>query len=317
MTSTGDARIPFVIAADQAEVELASWAAAHRAAIDAWLLEHRALLFRGFALRDAPAFHAAVCASSAGPLLEYRDRSTPRYEVGQRVYVSTVYPPNERIHLHNEGTYWTTWPLKIYFCCLQPAATGGETPIADMRRVAARIDPQVQEEFRRKQVMYVRNYNPGIGLSWQDAFQAEDPREVEAYGAHHGIAMVWHGDGRLRTRQTRPAFRAHPRTAESIWFNHAAFFHVSSLKPRVREALLSAYGEEDLPYNTYFGDATPIPADMVAHIRDAYAAEQVAFPWQAGDVLMLDNMTMAHARESYTGDRTVIVAMTEAHSDAH
>src|SRR5581483_4006001 len=173
-----------------------------------------------------------------------------------------------------------------------PAATGGETPIADMRRVAARIDPQVQEEFRRKQVMYVRNYNPGIGLSWHDA-------------------------GRLRTRQTRPAFRAHPRTAESIWFNHAAFFHVSSLKPRVREALLSAYGEEDLPYNTYFGDATPIPADMVAHIRDAYAAEQVAFPWQAGDVLMLDNMTMAHARESYTGDRTVIVAMTEAHSDAH
>jgi alpha-ketoglutarate-dependent taurine dioxygenase len=308
---------PFVVHAggEASDTDLASWASAHRDLVSRWLLEHRALLFRGFRVPDAEAFHAAVCATSPGPLLEYRDRSTPRYEVGQRVYVSTVYPANEQIHLHNEGTYWTTWPLKIYFCCLTPSATGGETPIADVRKVAARIDPQVSDEFRRKQVMYVRNYNPGIGLTWQDAFQTQDPREVETYGADRGIEVEWRPDGRLRTRQIRPAIRTHPITGEPVWFNHAAFFHVSSLQPRVREALLSAYGEDELPYHTWFGDGTPIDDSVVAHLREAYAAEKVLFPWQAHDVLLLDNMSVAHAREPYTGDRQVIVAMTEAQSD--
>lgn len=306
--------MPHTVTASAPGVDLASWATAHQQLIQQQLLDRRAVLFRGFSVPDADAFHGFVRATSSGPLLEYRDRSTPRYEVGQRVYVSTIYPANEHIHPHNEGTYWQTWPLKIYFACLKAAVTGGETPVADVRNVYARIDPAVREEFRARHVMYVRNYNPGIGLTWQNAFQTDDPHEVETYGAAQGIAVEWRGDGRLRTRQARPAIRVHPVTGEPVWFNHAAFFHVSALKPRVREALLSAYGEEDLPYNTYYGDGGRIDPETVAHIRAAYAAETITFAWQAHDVLMLDNMSMAHAREPYTGERQVIVAMTEAQS---
>ncbi|MGC2698347.1 MAG: TauD/TfdA family dioxygenase [Candidatus Angelobacter sp.] len=307
--------IPLVIRPASPNVDLVGWANDNRSFIDGLLLEHRALLFRGFQVKTPAYFNSFVKATSDGPLLEYKDRSTPRYEVGNGIYISTIYPPDQKIHPHNEGTYWKTWPGKIYFCCMKPSTTGGETPISDVRRVFERIDPAVREQFREKKVMYMRNYNPGIGLSWQDAFQTKETKAVEEYAEKNAIQIEWAKTGTLRTRQIRPAIRKHPKTGEDLWFNHGAFFHVSSLDPEVRDALLSSYKEEGLPYNTYFGDGTPISSEVVEHIREAYAAEQCSFLWQQHDVMLLDNMTVTHARESYTGERNVVVAMTEAHTD--
>ena len=313
---TADSQIPFVVRPSRDDTDLVSWASSGRHLIETQLIQYRAMLFRGFQVKTPAYFHNFVEATSTGPLLEYKDRSTPRYEVGERVYVSTIYPAEQRIHPHNEGTYWSTWPRKIYFCCLKTPSQGGETPIADVRRVCDRIEPGIRELFRQKQVLYVRNYNPGIGLTWQDAFQTKDPNVVEQYAAKNGIQIEWTKGGKLRTRQVRPAIRRHPVTGEELWFNHAAFFHVSSLDPEVREALLSSYGEEGLPYNTYFGDGTRIDTAIAANIKNAYAAEKLVFPWREGDVMLLDNMMVAHARELYVGARNVIVAMTEAQSDA-
>src|SRR6185295_14100684 len=95
----------------------------------------------------------------------------------------------------------------------------------------------------------------------------------------------------------------HPNTGEEVWFNHAAFFHVSTLDPIVRDVLLETIGEENLPNNTYYGDGSPIESSVLEEIRAAYAQEIVAFPWQEGDILMLDNMLVAHGRSPYSGPR--------------
>jgi alpha-ketoglutarate-dependent taurine dioxygenase len=292
-------------------VDLTSWARRQRGRIDELLLQYRALLFRGFGVNSADEFHDFVEASSSGDLLPYRDRSTPRYEVGQRVYISTIYPAAERIRPHNEGTYWLAWPLKIYFCCLLAPQQGGETPICDVRKVYQRIDPVIRETFERKQIMYLRNYNQGVGLTWQETYQATDRAEVEEYGRTNRIEVEWREGDRLRTRQIRPAVRRHPITGESLWFNHAAFFHISSQEPAVRAELEASFAEEDLPFNTYYGDGTPIEEEVIAHIREAYEREKTMFPWQPGDVLILDNMTIAHAREPYVGERKIVVAMVD------
>jgi alpha-ketoglutarate-dependent taurine dioxygenase len=305
-------RIPLLVEPAMAGVDLVQWAKAHAAEVDELLLAHRALLFRGFRIASIERFQAFVAATSEGEPLEYRDRSTPRTTVGEGVYVSTIYPRDQAIHLHNEGTYWTRFAVKIYFCCLRAAATGGQTPIADVRKVLARLDPEVRDRFRDQQVMYVRNYNSGIGLPWQEVFQSDAREEVEAYCRANAIQCEWKPDGTLRSRQIRPAIRHHPRTGEEVWFNHAAFFHVTSLEPAMRTALLRQFGEEGLPYNTYYGDGTAIDPLTIAHIRQAYEEEKVTFLWQDGDVLLLDNLSVAHAREPYTGERQVIVAMTEA-----
>jgi alpha-ketoglutarate-dependent taurine dioxygenase len=305
---------PLVLRPSVPDLDVAAWAHQNRETIETLLLEHRALLFRGFQVSTTEDLNTFVSATSSGPLLEYKDRSTPRFEVGNGIYVSTIYPNDQHIQLHNEGTYWKVWPRKIYFCCLQPATEGGETPTGDVREIYQQINPDVRNEFEAKQVMYVRNYNPGVGLPWTDVFQTDDRSMVEEYAKQNSIQLEWLKDGNLRTKQVRPAVRIHPSTGERVWFNHAAFFHVTSLDADVREVLLSSYGEQGLPYNTYFGDGTRIDESAIEHIRQVYQSEKSAFLWEKGDILLLDNMSIAHGRYPYTGQRNVIVAMTEAQS---
>ncbi len=306
--------IPVVIYPVTDGVDLLAWAANNREFIETLLWEHKSLLFRRFNVKAASAFEQFVKATSNTELLEYRDRSTPRQSRGDKVYTSTIYPADQRINLHNEGTYWRTWPLKIYFCCTRAPQEGGATPIADVSRVFLRIGPDVRDRFVEKGVMYVRNYNDGFGLPWQEVFQTSDKGEVEAYCRQNSIEFEWKGDDRLRTRQIRPAVRRHPVSGETVWFNHAAFFHVSALEPAVRETLLAEFKEEDLPYQTFYGDGTPIDPTAVAQILEAYRQEQVIFPWQEGDLLLQDNMGVAHGREPYVGEREVLAAMSEPYS---
>lgn len=302
--------IPFVVRPAVEGMSLDAWAAAERELVHTLLLRHRALLFRGFGVNSAESFDRVIKATSDGRLLEYRDRSSPRHEVGDKIYTSTDYPAEQNIFLHNEGTYWMTWPQKIYFCCLVAPKQGGETPIADCRNILRRISPAIRERFTS--VMYVRNYNDGFGLTWQTVFQTTDKAVVEEYCRRNEISFEWKEDGdRLRTRVVRPTTAVHPRTGEQVWFNHGAFFHVTTLEPGIRDALLAEFKEEDLPYNTYYGDGSPIEPEVLDELREAYRQEKVLFPWHEGDVLMLDNMSVAHGRSAFTGERTVLAGMAE------
>ncbi len=306
--------IPVLVEPAVEGLELPEWASNNQDYVARLYREHRALLFRGFHAGGQAGFERFVAATSSGERLEYKDRSTPRNAYGDRIYDATVYPADQRINLHNEGTYWITWARKIFFACVKNATTGGETPIGDVHRVYEHIDPAVREEFEKKGVLYVRNYNHGFGLTWQDVYQTEDPADVEAYCKANRIQYEWKEKGRLRTRQRRPAVRRHPDTGEPLWFNHGAFFHVSALDPAMRDTFLAELGEDELPYNTYYGDGTQIDPSVVRHVLDAYGREKVVFRWQEGDVALYDNMRIAHAREPYTGERLTLVAMTEPYS---
>lgn len=308
-----DRAIPVVVRPKAEGLELVPWAEVNKDWIEELLWQHRALLFRGFESGGIDGFQAFVEATSRGERLEYKDRSTPRDSYGDRIYNATIYPSEQRINLHNEGTYWIAWAKKIFFGCVVNAETGGETPIGDIHNVYQRIAPDVRREFEQRQILYVRNYNSGLGLPWQEVFQTEDPAEVEAYCRANRIEWEWKGKDRLRTRQKRPAVRRHAVSGEPVWFNHGAFFHVGALEPKLRDTFLSELGEEELPYNTYYGDGGRIELETIAHVLACYDQEKVVFRWQAGDVALYDNMRIAHAREPYTGERLTLVAMTEPH----
>ena len=158
--------------------------------------------------------------------------------------------------------------------------------------------------------MYVRNYGDGLGLPWQEVFQTRVRAEVEEHCRRAAIVCEWKDGDRLCTRQLRPAVRTHPKTGEWVWFNHALFFHVSSLDATTQAAFAGLTADE-LPFNALFGDATPIDPSLMEEIREAYREATVSFPWQAGDVLMLDNMLVAHGREPFVGPRKVVVAMAD------
>jgi alpha-ketoglutarate-dependent taurine dioxygenase len=309
-----DAGLPVVIWPAAGPMDLDAWCAGNRAVIDSHLRSRGAVLFRGFAVLRIEQFEAVV-RTIGSDLLEYAYRSTPRTRVGGNIYTSTEYPASQTIPLHNENSYSRTWPLKIGFYCVKPSEHGGETPIADSRKVLAAIDDAVRWRFIEKGVMYVRNYGGGVDLSWQTTFQTDDRDEVERYCGRAGIEYEWRDGGRLQTRQVCPAVREHPETGEAVWFNQAHLFHVSSLDPEIREQLLAEMREEDLPRNACYGDGSPIEASALQAIRAAYHAHTVRFSWEGGDVLMLDNMLCAHGRAPFQGTRQVVVGMAQPYTD--
>lgn len=307
---TAEDRLPLLIEPAAGGVDLENWISSHQKFVETQLERFGGVLFRGFDIETADEL-ARLIEALAGKPLEYRERSSPRTEVGRNVYTSTEYPARKSINLHNENSYQDNWPLKIFFLCTRPAQRGGMTPLADCRRVLARLSPETRERFMTKKWMLVRNFNDGFGLSWQMVFQTEDPVAVEQYCRANQIQVEWKDDLRLRTTATRSAIVRHPHTGEQVWFNHVSFFHVSSFEAGMRNALLQEFGQYDLPSNTLFGDGSFIESDVMDEIREAYERETVMFPSQRGDLLVLDNMLVAHGRTPYEGPRQILVGMAQ------
>jgi alpha-ketoglutarate-dependent taurine dioxygenase len=305
-----EAPLPLVIRPVVEALNLATWAEGKREFIEARLWHSGAILFRDFPIASVNEFERFIAAVS-DKMLQYDDGSSPRSRMSEWTYTSTEYPPNETIFLHNELSYAQSWPSKIFFYCVTPALEGGETPLADCRAVYARLNPQLRERFARRQVMYVRNFNSGFGLTWQSAFNTTDRNVVERFCRRNQIELEWKDGERLRTRQVRPAIGKHYQTNEMVWFNHAHFFHVSSLDQRVRESLLAQFKMEDIPFNTYYGDGSPIEDSVLDEIREAFSQEKYLFNWQKSDVLLLDNMLVAHGREPFKRPRQVLVGMSD------
>jgi hypothetical protein len=197
--------------------------------------------------------------------------------------------------------------MKIAFYCLLPAAAGGETPIADVRRVLGNLSPYTKEKFRNLGIKYVRNISKFVGLSWEEIYQSSDKLHVEAFLTSNGYSFNWLGEDDLRVEWIRPAVVKHPVTNEEVWFNHGYFYNSLVMDP----LLAKAFTSDNLPFNTFYGNGDPIDQAAIDDIRQAYANSRTQFVWEKGDVLLLDNMLAAHARRPYKGDRSVLVSMFE------
>lgn len=297
---------PLLYRPSRRDVDLKGWLQRHREEINGLLLKHGGILFSAFDLATPEIFRETSMAIN-GQLMEYVHRSSPRTQVSEKVYTSTDHPADQFINMHNEMCYATNWPMKIIFGCMQPADNGGETPIADSRKIFNALRPEVRSLFQEKGVKYVRNLSSELGLDWQHVFQTTDREVVAQHCRDSDMLFTWLDDEHLRLEWVRPAVRIHPATGEQVWFNHAYFFNAATLEPTLRKIMK----EEYLPFNTFLGDGTPIPEDVIHEIATAYKENLVVFKWAKGDFLLLDNMLMAHGRFPFEGTRKIVVSMNE------
>lgn len=311
--SASNTDFPLVIMSNHDGQDLARWIHENKDEIDKLLLHHGALLFRGFNVSEPDQFSNSIAALDS-EILSYTERSSPRHKVADNVYTSTDHPADQDIVLHSEQSYTLDWPCLISFTCQRKAATGGDTPIADNRRILQHFPTDLIKRFEQHGVLYLRTYTPGLGVSWQTAFQTEDAREVERFCAERSIEVEWLPDGRLQTRQKRSAFQKHPVSREVLWFNHALFFHHTSLEPDIAKALIDAVGLDYLPTTTRFGNGEEFSEEDLAAMRGAVAREKRTFAWKEQDVLILDNMICQHGRDPFSGERSVLTIMGRPYS---
>ncbi len=292
-----------------ANVDLAEWGRSNRNLIESWLLTHGAILFRGFALATPQDFERAASAICRDLFGEYGD--LPKEQGTDRLYGSTPYPADQTILFHNESSHLPSWPMKQFFFCALPSESGGETPILDCRGLCAVLDPGILKEFEERGLVYIRNFSPGVDVSWQDFFHTEDRAAVEEACRASGMGVRWKSSDCLEITQAAPAVRVHPTTGDRVFFNQVQLHHPRCLDPATRDSMLALFGENDLPRNVRYGDGAPIDDATIDYVGEVYDREAVAFLWERGDVLMLDNMLVAHGRKPFGGARKIVVGMAE------
>ena len=136
-------------AEDDASVDaLLDWVTTERSFLEAELLQHGALLLRGYELGSI-AFFGEFCDGIGLREANYVGGGSPRTKLTRNLYTTTHYPQQQHIPLHIECSYLPNIPKRLFFCCVTPATDRGQTPVGDMRLVLKQIDPAVRDKFER------------------------------------------------------------------------------------------------------------------------------------------------------------------------
>jgi len=301
--------LPLVVEPTTEGIPLAEWCAANRDWIAARSREHGGILFRGF-LVPTPADFERAARNTWGELFaDYGD--LPRNSAGEKIYESTPYPADQMILWHNESSHLPSWPMRINFHCVVPAAKGGCTPIIDTRALMHQLDPQVVEDFRTKGLLYVRNFSAGIDPTWEEFFHTTDKARVEQMCRDAGSEFEWLPNGGLRIKTRTHGVARHYETGDELFFNQVQLHHIYCVDEETREGLRALFDDSELPRNVSYGDGRPIPDEVMQHIGEVFETVCVRFTWQKGDTIFLDNMRVSHARDTYEGPRKIVVALAQ------
>lgn len=291
------------------EIELSDWMQENKEELEEAYAKYGVILFRGFKVDGEAAFTDCTKHLSK-ELLEYNEPSTPRTRVSGKIYTSTEYPKDQFIPMHNEHSYSTNWPEKLWLYCDIAPQEGGQTPLADSHVIYNELSSELKNEFVEKGIMYVRNFSEGLDLPWQHVYQTESKEELEQILNEKGIDFEWKEGTNLCTRQRAQVITKHPETEETMWFNQTHLFHITNLPEEVREFLIEMRGIENVPRNVYFGDGSEIPSNYLEEIRRVYKENLLIFDWEESDVVLVDNVRYAHGRNPFDGPRKILVAMS-------
>jgi alpha-ketoglutarate-dependent taurine dioxygenase len=309
VSTFNDQQLPLLYEA-AATVDLPEWVRLNHTVLRQKLYQHGALLLRS---ASKPDFAATVRAFTKS-LVDYRGGAAIRSRVDRDTYTASEYPSDLEIRLHSEFCYSNDWPMILFFHCSEISpGQGGQTPIANNRRILADMPEDVRRQFADRGLTYMRGY--GFNRTWQRSYETDSRDEVEALCNAEGRRCEWIGDNQLRSYETRPAVATHPVTNDDVWFNYAHGFHISRMDDGIREALSTSVDDTDeqlWPNNVFWGDGTPIDPAIIEIANDVVHRNAVQFDWQVGDTLVVDNMLCAHGRRPYKGTRRILLQMAES-----
>lgn len=298
------------------------WIRDSKAVLDAAVIRHGGVLFRGFPICSAEDFDRLM---ALFPRYEpgYVAGMSPRKPVTGQVLESTRLDEKYKITLHTEMAYMKRYPPRIAFFCKTAASAGGETTMGSMREFMKRFPADFLKRLEGHKVHIVRNYAPAGNtrdadsvdhpdkIGWDDAFFTDSPEEVEAHCAKLEIEPIWHDDGSLTLREETDIFTVHPQTGERIYRTNLHTNTSFDRDPAFAGIAAAVRAAQKYPSGHYLDTGEKFTEDEVDTILDLYRQVELAWPWQDGDVAILDNLLCAHGRNPYSGPREVLVALLD------
>jgi len=301
------------------------WLRSNREDLKKKLLKHGAILIKGMETSKSGAgFRRVYEALDLDVCLDPIHTSGLRkFAIEQDGIYEEVNKPGLRQHyigLHNESTTNRTAAFGAFVCFLPATEGGGDFFVADGKKILRDIDPKVLKELYDKKIrISVSNldfFKPIIenrNLFGDFDKEVLVPRAKEDLAKAIGstvapkfdmdLEMVWGADGandgyRLQAIELpETPINRHPITKEPVWFcnmhNHSRFLRDN------RPCTVPEVGMTE----TFFGDLSAIPENVLEEVDRASRKNIVPTPMQAGDVLLVDNYRMLHGRDIFQGDR--------------
>lgn len=240
-------------------------------------------------------------------------RSMSSHNVNDMVRTASDDPAEYTIEPHSE--YHTVgFPAKIFLWCERPAQHGGEWPVTDIRGVYRNLDPKVAEKFERLGVRYQVYYPDRANAhynNWEDNI-SPDKEFVETYLKEQGYQWEWGANNSLKYWQVFPATKIHPQTGEKTWFNQIHAQHMTFYTNHPLFVNKPKSDKEGWPVDCAYGDGTPIPQEVLDHIRETVWENTLVVPQQPGDLLVCDNYLAMHGRMGFSppGSRKVYASVS-------
>ena len=285
-----------------------------------------AFIIRGFEQMTQPEDYERFARTLCTDLVNYVGGTTPRRVVSGKIVTSTEMAGTWSIPLHQEMSYTANAPDKVFFFGLTPAEKGGESVLADMRRVTTRLE-SLRRRYEHGGLRLRRALPPlggearkiGVQKTWNEVFDTSDKSVVERIASERDWDIRWLEDDFLvLTQESLPAYKRHPRTGESVWFNQMHTFSPAGMiawavrDNRTVDAyrLQTAMRESPDHMDTVVReDGSPLPETDIELANQALLDEAVPIVWHKADIFVLDNILTAHGRTQFEGPRRLLAAL--------
>jgi hypothetical protein len=202
----------------------------------------------------------------------------------------TVDLGNRLVGHHSELGYSPLRPDVLWFHCVSPAATGGETLLCDGVAVIEELPEDLRDAFTRERVRYVlRGANAEVWPLFSGG-RYERAETLERLAAVPGVEARPAGGTALDIEYTTSAIAQGPYGGCGAFAN---------------SVIVS--GEDAA--EAVFESGTPIDRGMRLKLLAACTKAGISLRLEAGDVAMIDNWRVMHGRAGFTGERRVHVRM--------
>lgn len=248
------------------------------------LKERGALLFRGFDLGKDK--FVQFTEQLTPDFIDYSGGSYARDAIDGDNTVLSVTGNRQffAVPLHGEMFYTKYKPTILWFYCISPPASDGETTVCDGVEIFNQLSAATQKLFTEKDIKYIRHYSNEV---WQGIYLTDDPQRVAEICADRDTQFVHHAaDNSISTEYQCSAI------AKPLYTDKPAF--VNNILPvMVQEANGHTHSI------VRFADGSKISDEVIAEINEVADRLTIPVAWQAGDLVMVDNSRLMHGRFAF------------------